>query len=48
MSYQKFFNPEESFTRSEIEAYQLERLKATVSSTAWIRLSTRSVSGRPD
>ena len=30
MSYQKFFNPEESFTRSEIEAYQLERLKATV------------------
>ena len=30
MSYQKFFNPEESFTRSEIEAYQLERLKDTV------------------
>ena len=30
MSYQKFFNPEESFSRSEIEAYQLERLKATV------------------
>ena len=30
MSYQKFFNPEEAFSRSEIEAYQLERLKATV------------------
>ena len=30
MSYQKFFNPEESFSRAEIEAYQLERLQATV------------------
>ena len=26
MSYQKFFNPEEAYTRSEIEALQLERL----------------------
>ena len=40
MPYQKFFNPEESFSRSEIEAYQLERLKATV------KHSTRSVSAR--
>ena len=30
MSYQKFFNPEESYSRSEIEALQLERLQATV------------------
>ena len=30
MSYQPFFNPEESFSRSEIEAFQLERLQATV------------------
>ena len=30
MSYQKFFNPEEGYSRSEIEALQLERLKATV------------------
>ena len=30
MSYPKFFNPEESYSRSEIEALQLERLQATV------------------
>ncbi len=30
MSYSKFFNPEETWTRSEIEAWQLERLQATV------------------
>ncbi len=30
MSYQPFFNPEEAFSRSEIEAFQLERLQATV------------------
>ena len=30
MSYQKFFNPEESYSRSELEALQLERLQATV------------------
>ncbi len=30
MSYQPFFNPEESYSRSEIEALQLDRLQATV------------------
>ena len=30
MSYSKFFNPEETWTRSEIEAWQLEALQATV------------------
>ena len=30
MSYPTFFNPEESYSRSEIEALQLDRLQATV------------------
>ena len=30
MTYQKFFHPEESYSRSDIEALQLERLQATV------------------
>jgi len=30
MSYSKFFNPEETWSRSEIEAWQLEALQATV------------------
>ena len=30
MAYSDFFNPEETFSRSELEALQLERLKSTV------------------
>ena len=30
MSNSKFFNPEEAWSRSEIEAWQSERLQATV------------------
>ena len=30
MSYPTFFNPEESYSRSEIKALQLDRLQATV------------------